>query len=172
MKKQLFFFFILASFPAPSHALPAKNLCSAQEQVILSCTLKKTKQILSLCGSKNLSANKGYLQYRFGKRSRIELAFPLNRQGSQKAFTYARYTRPLVTYLQVRFVNLDYTYEIFSQSDATPGASFASTGIAVTPDSNKPTRNFECSQPISGSLTKLEGIVPQVDFFESNSSPK
>jgi hypothetical protein len=172
MKKSLFLLFVLTSFPEASSALPAKNFCSAQEQVILSCTLKKTEQTLSLCASKNLSANKGYLQYRFGKRSHIELAFPINRQGSQKAFTYARYTRPLVTYLQVRFVNLDYTYEIFSQSDATPGASFASTGIAVTPDSNKPIRNFECTQPISGSLSKLEGIVPQVDFFESNSSPK
>jgi hypothetical protein len=167
MKKYISLVFLLTVFSAPVHALPAKNLCSAQEQVILSCTLKKTEQILSLCASKNLSANKGYLQYRFGKRSRIELAFPVNRQGSQKAFTYARYTRPLVTYLQVRFVNLDYTYEIFSQSDATPGASFASTGIAVTPDSKKAARTFECTQPISGSLSKLEGIVPQVDFLDN-----
>ncbi len=172
MKKQLSLVFLLTVLSEPAHALPAKNLCSTQEQVILSCTLKKTERILSLCGSKNLSTNKGYLQYRFGKRSHIELAFPINRQGSQKAFTYARYTRPLVTYLQVRFVNLDYTYEIFAQSDATPGASFASTGIAVTPDSKKATRTFECSQPITGSLTKLEGIVPQVDFLESTPSPK
>jgi hypothetical protein len=172
MKKSFFLLFVLISLPEPAHGLPAKSYCSAKEQVILSCTLKKTEQTLSLCASKNLSSNKGYLQYRFGKRSHIELAFPINRQGSRKAFTYARYTRPLVTYLQVRFVNLDYTYEIFSHSNATPKASFASTGIAITPDSNKPARNFECTQPISGSLSKLEGVVPQVDFFESNSSPK
>ncbi|MBC7882276.1 MAG: hypothetical protein H7Y37_13195 [Anaerolineae bacterium] len=167
MKKYISLVFLLTVFSEPAHALPAKNLCSTQEQVILSCTLKKNERILSLCASKNLGANKGYLQYRFGKRSRIELVFPVNRQGSQKAFTYARYTRPLVTYLQVRFVNLDYTYEIFSQSDATPGASFASTGIAVTPDSKKATRTFECTQPISGSLSKLEGTVPQVDFLDN-----
>lgn len=168
MKKQLFFFFfILNSFQAPSDALPSKNLCSDQEQVLFSCTLEKRERILSLCGSRRLSADTGYLQYRFGKRNRIELAFPINRQGSQKAFTYARYTRPSVTYLQVRFVNLDYTYEIFSQSDATSGVGFASTGVAITPDSKKAKLNFECKKPITGSLTKLEGIVPQVDFLES-----
>lgn len=58
-------------------ALPVwatESLCNAQEQVIFSCSLGK--KTVSVCASNDFSANSGYLQYRFGKKDALELAFP------------------------------------------------------------------------------------------------
>ena len=58
-------------------ALPvwaAESLCNAQEQVIFSCSLGK--KMVSVCASNDFSASSGYLQYRFGQKDALELAFP------------------------------------------------------------------------------------------------
>lgn len=53
----------------------AETLCEQQEQVIFSCSLGK--KTVSVCASADLSASSGYLQYRFGRKTAIELAFPV-----------------------------------------------------------------------------------------------
>ncbi|OQW40761.1 MAG: hypothetical protein A4S08_03875 [Proteobacteria bacterium SG_bin4] len=67
----------------------AETLCKQQEQVIFSCSLGK--KTVSVCASNDLSANSGYLQYRFGQSGRIELTLPTVPQSTPNAqFVQAR----------------------------------------------------------------------------------
>ena len=48
--------------------------CSQDEVVIMSCCVGK--KFLGLCASGDLSAEAGYLQYRFGSKNKIEFRYP------------------------------------------------------------------------------------------------
>jgi hypothetical protein len=52
-----------------------RSLCSSLETVVFSCEVKN-QRIVSVCASQTLSATTGYVQYRFGKPSKIEVAVP------------------------------------------------------------------------------------------------
>jgi hypothetical protein len=59
---------------APLIAMAQPSLCTPGEVTEWSCTAKK--KIYSLCSSKDLGANAGYMQYRAGKTSKTEFVFP------------------------------------------------------------------------------------------------
>jgi len=132
----------------------AKSLCQASEQTIWSCLTTKNK-IASVCASKDLAEDKGYLQYRFGVLGKVELEFPKDRKDSQKAFKYSRYTRPLVTMLTLSFENNGVVYEIHDDdnSEEKPPIRAASIDVADV--------SIVCKQPTLGSLMTLEDIVPR-----------
>lgn len=136
----------------------SKSLCQGNEQTIWSCTTVKNK-LASVCASKDLAEDKGFVQYRFGSPGKIELAFPKERRGSPAAFKYKRYTRPLVTMLSLSFENEGITYEIHDDdnSEEKPPVRFAS--IDVGDGVKNP--SIVCRQPTVGSLMTLEGIVPR-----------
>ena len=58
----------------------APTLCLKGEDNIFSCSAGK--KIISVCASKNLAADRGYLQYRFGLPDKIELTVPADRSVS------------------------------------------------------------------------------------------
>ena len=64
----------------------ARTLCAADERVIFSCVLRQTAKSVSVCASKDLTNEKGYLQYRFGMPGKIELEFPKDRANTQQQF--------------------------------------------------------------------------------------
>jgi hypothetical protein len=135
-----------------------KSLCQPSEQVIWNCPTTNNKTA-SICASKDLAEEKGYLQYRFGRQGKIELEFPKDRKDSAQKFKYTRYTRPLVTMLTLKFETGGVVYEIHDDdnSEEKPPVRAASIDIA---DGAK---NFSVvgKQPPTGSLMKLEGIVPR-----------
>src|ERR1700683_4346865 len=55
----------------------ASTLCLANEDTIFSC--RAGKKVISVCASKDLAAEHGYLQYRFGSPAKVELAVPADR---------------------------------------------------------------------------------------------
>lgn len=61
---------VIPSLPAAA----AHTYCTAQEWDVFSCSTGK--KIVSVCGSKDLSANSGALQYRFGTGEIPELVLP------------------------------------------------------------------------------------------------
>jgi len=61
--------------------------------VIFSCAVKRPAKIVSVCASKDITAEKGYLQYRFGLPGKIELEYPKDRTGTQQKFKYSHYFR-------------------------------------------------------------------------------
>lgn len=92
----------------------AETLCKQQEQVIFSCSLGK--KTVSVCASNDLSANSGYLQYRFGQPGRIELNLPaLPQSVPVNQFVQARslmFSGGGGGYL--RFINGSYHYIVYS----------------------------------------------------------
>lgn len=135
-----------------------RSLCQANEQVIWSCSTTKGK-IASVCASKELDADRGYVQYRFGTIKKIELVVPREKVNSQNFFTYSRYTRPLVTLLTLSFENKGFRYEIHvdDNSEEKPPVRAASIDIS---DGHR-SSSITCRQPTFGSLMKLEDIVPR-----------
>jgi hypothetical protein len=57
------------------HAAP--TLCLKDEDNIFSCSAGK--KVISVCASKDLAADHGYLQYRFGVPNKVELTIPADR---------------------------------------------------------------------------------------------
>jgi hypothetical protein len=87
--------------------------CNEQEQIIFSCSLGKN--IVSVCGSKNISQNSGYLQYRFGQKNAPELIFPASTEPSHHVDIQARtlmFSGGGGAYL--RFINGQYHYVIYT----------------------------------------------------------
>jgi hypothetical protein len=132
----------------------SRSLCQASEQTIWNCTTVKNK-IASICASKDLAEDKGYVQYRFGALGEIELEFPKERKDSAQKFKYSRYTRPLVTMLTLKFENNGVVYEIHDDdnNEEKPPVRAASIDVADV--------SVVCKQPTGGSLMKLEDIVPR-----------
>jgi hypothetical protein len=56
-------------------AFAAPTLCLNDEQQIFSCHTA-TKKIIAVCASKDLAADRGYLQYRFGTPGKVEVSVP------------------------------------------------------------------------------------------------
>jgi hypothetical protein len=139
-------------------AAKSKSLCQAGEQMIWSCTTVKNK-VASVCASKDLSEDKGYVQYRFGAPGKIELEFPKERKDSAQKFKYSRYTRPLVTMLTLSFENEGVGYEIHDDDNSEEKPPVRAASIDIKDGAKE--ASIECKLPVSGSLMKLEGIVPR-----------
>lgn len=141
----------------------SKSLCAASEQTIWSCTTTRNK-LASVCASKDLTADRGYVQYRFGILGKVELEFPAERKDSQKSFKYSRYTRPLVTMLTLSFANGGFAYEIHDDdnSEEKPAVRAASVDIK---NGEKQVSSVVCKLPFKGSLMALEDLVPRYDAF-------
>ena len=130
-------------------ALPvwaAESLCDAQEQVIFSCSLGK--KMVSVCASNDFSASKGYLQYRFGQKGALEMAFPdLAESALASQFVQARtlmFSGGGGGYL--RFINGQHHYIVYTAIGKGWGAK---DGVAVEKN-NQLIANLECRDvPVS-----------------------
>ncbi|MBD0371846.1 MAG: hypothetical protein ICV60_13485 [Pyrinomonadaceae bacterium] len=171
LKLFLLLLFIITLFISHAHSLmpveamkPA-SLCKQNEQVLWSCEMAKGRKLASMCGSKDLDNAHGYVQYRFGRAGQIEMEFPRERVNTQSAFKYARYTRPLVTYLRLKFVTGGFTYTIKDDSDEEEKPPARSADITVKPSgSNAKETTLRCRLPVTGSLMKLEDVVQREDY--------
>ena len=149
-------------FAAAASAAPAVQpgtLCQTGERVIFSCPVKNATRLVSICGSKALTDKRGYLQYRFGRAGKIELAFPEEPQGSQHMFRYAHYIRPQVDRFSVGFTIDGHTYEVFKNYEGDSEPKIHEAGIFITlPDG----KNVEilCVGPEKGNLHEIKSVVP------------
>lgn len=139
------------------------SLCNREETSLFSCAVEGSGKLLSICGSKRLDASRGYVQYRFGREGKVELEFPKERRETQSAFHYTRYTRPLVTYLVLRFETNGYLYSVHQNYNAEEHPPINESSVTVTQPGGKAARPIElrCRKPTQGSLMKLEDIVPR-----------
>src|SRR5712671_7874378 len=93
---------------AASKSLQPNSLCAKDERIIFSCPVKRPAKIVSLCASKDLTSERGYLQYRFGLPEKIELEFPKSRTGTQPQFQYTHYFRARVDLTEISFSSNGY----------------------------------------------------------------
>src|SRR5262245_47613245 len=144
----------------PGQALQANSLCASDERIIFSCPLKKPAKVVSLCGSKDLTSDRGYLQYRFGLPGKIELEFPKDRTGTQQKFQYTHYFRAQVDMTEISFTVDGYEYEITDDYNGEEKRAMTIQGVSVkAPGTDKET-NFSCRTKPKADYTDLQAVLP------------
>src|ERR1700683_2916905 len=91
----------------------ASTLCLANEDTIFSC--RAGKKVISVCASKDLTAEHGYLQYRFGAPAKVELTIPGDQPGPPNTSAGSRtlvFSGGGGAYL--RFKSGDYDYVVYT----------------------------------------------------------
>jgi hypothetical protein len=151
---------------SPSH-------CTKDEQTLFSCQLDKKKTV-SLCAAKTLTPKAGYLQYRFGKAGKVELALPAKKKGIPAELRLMHSQDDSATYNYVSLMNGEnFIYELtsFRQFKATNKEGMAtpeSSDTLVVRDQRKSMREGDvifsgtCA-PMSAAvdaeaLSKLTGV--------------
>ena len=120
--------------------------CQEQEQIIFSCSLGK--KMVSVCASADFSASSGYLQYRFGQKNALELAFPAL-TASTRLSQYVQARTLLFAgggggYL--RFINGQYHYIVYTAIGRGWGIK---DGVAIEKN-NQLIANLQCRNiPVS-----------------------
>jgi len=144
---------ILLSSAVPALAKTPSH-CSPSERIIYSCQIKDSAKVVSLCASKQLNSQSGYLQYRFGRPGRVELEFPKERQNSQEQFRYAHYFRFQVDRTELSFKNNGFEYVLYDYHDGEEKPSKSENGVRVQETS------LLCGSGAINRLSKLEKVVP------------
>lgn len=149
----------------PLDSIKAGSLCAKGERTVWSCETLRERKLASICSSQALDKSRGYLQYRFGRPGKIELEFPKERTNTQAVFRYARYTRPLVAMLNLKFVNNGFTYTIGDDDNEEEKPPVRDAAITITPSgANSKETTLRCRLPITGSLMTLEDVVQNEEF--------
>ena len=146
-----------ASQPA---ALQAGTLCAKSERVIFSCPIKRPLKIVSLCGSKDLSSDRGYLQYRFGLPDKIELEFPKDRTGTQQKFQYSHYFRAQVDMTEISFSIDGYQYQITDDYNGEEKPAQTIQGVMVTAPGKPKDVSFTCRIKPKADYADLQTVLP------------
>jgi hypothetical protein len=142
-------------------ALLANTLCKKDERVIFSCPVKRPGKIVSVCASKNLTSEVGYLQYRFGLPGKIELEFPQDRNGSQRKFQYVHYFRARVDLTEINFDRDGYTYSVFDDYNGEEKPSISRQGVSVNqPGTDLKEMSFVCRTKPRTDYTDLQAVLP------------
>jgi hypothetical protein len=137
------------------------TLCRPGEQVFFNCRVKDGRTIVSLCGSKDLTAHEGYLQYRFGREGHVELEFPAQRQETQNMFRYAQYSRYQVNRVAISFQRAGFTYVLFDSYEGDAPAKTHQQGVQVEPAGGAgKAATFLCRGTARGNLYSLSSILP------------
>ena len=145
---------------AADQPLQPNSLCARDERIIFSCPVKKPAKIVSLCASKNLSADQGYLQYRFGLPGKIELEFPKERTGTQQKFQYTHYFRAQVDLTEISFSNNGYEYQITDDYNGEEKPAQSIQGIMVTAPGKPKEVSLACRTKPKADYTDLQAVLP------------
>ena len=146
-----------ASQPA---ALQEGTLCAKSERVIFSCPIKRPLKIVSLCGSKDLSSERGYLQYRFGLPDKVELEFPKDRTGTQQKFQYSHYFRAQVDMTEISFNINGYQYQITDDYNGEEKPAQTIQGVMVTAPGKPKDVSFTCRIKPKADYADLQTVLP------------
>ena len=139
---------------------PPNTLCAKDERVIFSCAVKRPAKIVSLCASKDLTSDRGYLQYRFGLPGKIELEFPKDRQGTQQKFQYMHYFRAQVDETEISFQINGYEYQIFDTYNGEERPRISTEGVNVTAPGKPKEVSFTCRTKPKADYSDLQAVLP------------
>lgn len=109
-----FIFFLSTSSPQASE----KTLCEARETVIFFCRVNDSK-VVSLCSSPD-SVQK-YVDYRFGKKPKIELRFRASIANPEKKFHRGEVIYASNSADMIWFKNGQFLYSLFMPTRGGPG---------------------------------------------------
>jgi hypothetical protein len=156
--------FVVSATPASNmvQLLPG-SLCANDEKIVFSCATGKTGKIVSLCASKALTKDSGYLQYRFGLPGKIELEFPQAREQTQKAFKYSHYFRAQFDQTEISFTSNGYEYAIFDDYNGEQKPARTDQGVRITPPNNGKEVTLNCRGKAKAQYGDLPEVFPEPD---------
>ncbi|HEX6650497.1 MAG TPA: hypothetical protein VF075_13195 [Pyrinomonadaceae bacterium] len=140
--------------------LQAGSLCQRDEKVVFSCTVTKAAKIVSLCSSKQLTKEQGYLQYRFGLPDKVELEYPKQRGRPQDAFKYSHYFRAQVDLTELSFSSNGYEYSIVDDYNGEQKPAQHSQGITITPPNSDKQVVLNCRGRAQAQYADLTDVFP------------
>lgn len=150
---------------ATGEQLWPNSLCARSEQVVFACVVRRAKsragipKIVSLCASKKLTRDEGYLQYRFGLPSKIELTFPSTRTGTQQMFQYTHYMRFQVDLSEINFTIGDHQYQIFDSYNGEEKLAISEEGVNVTMPDGTTNATFNCRTRAKADYSMLDDVL-------------
>lgn len=144
--------------------LQPNTLCARDERVIFSCPVKRPAKlpakIASVCASRDLTSDRGYLQYRFGLPGKIELEYPTDRQGTQQKFHYTHYFRAQFDLTAINFTIDDYEYSVFDDYNGEEKPAVSSEGVSVTAPGKPKEVSFVCRTKPKADYSDLQAVLP------------
>jgi hypothetical protein len=145
---------VVAGAAEPSH-------CSADESVVFSCLLRNAK-VVSLCSSRVLAKDAGYLQYRYGPQGRVELEYPADRAATQTGFTLEQHRPYRMESELLHFTIGQYEYSVYrvvSADRETPNG--AGVMVSTPAAAGKAARftDIKCRKSLFAQGFGLEGVV-------------
>jgi hypothetical protein len=140
-------------------ALQSNTLCAKEERIIFSCPVKRPAKIVSVCASKDLTSDHGYLQYRFGLPGKIELEFPKDRNGTQQKFQYTHYFRARFDLTEINFTIDDYQYQVFDDYNGEEKPAISSQGVSVTAPGKPKEVSFVCRTKPKADYSDLQAVL-------------
>jgi hypothetical protein len=160
---------LAALFSAPLAVADSKTaeedrgLCAADEQVIFSCRIKKSRKAASVCAEgKNLA-------YRVGKPGKIELQFPSAPGPGRENFKHKRLPSDGEEDTYFSFDNAGVHYEIQTSVPTYKGqqqdhAAKSSGTLAVTASGRPKAVELKCGDALIIQWPKLKGVLPPGEF--------
>ena len=155
----LFLCGLVISATSASQLQPA-SLCESTEKIVFNCTVGKASKLVSLCSSKVLTKDQGYLQYRFGLPGKIELEFPKQREQTQSAFKYSHYFRAQFDQTEISFTSDGYEYAIFDDYNGEQKPAQRDQGIRITSPGGKET-TLNCRGKAKAQYADLAEVFPE-----------
>ena len=140
--------------------LQPNTLCARDERVIFGCVLKQPAKIVSICASKNLTNETGYLQYRFGLPGKIELEFPKDRTGTHQKFEYNHYFRARVDLTEINFTIDGVNYSVFDDYQGEEKPAVSDQGVSINwPGTNKKEVRLTCRTKPKADYADLQDVL-------------
>jgi hypothetical protein len=138
----------------------APTLCAAGERIIFSCLLRQPAKVVSVCASKDLTNEKGYLQYRFGLPAKIELEFPKDRANTQQQFEYSHYFRARFDMTEINFTVNGVSYSVFDDYNGEEKPEVSEQGVTINwPGTNKKDVRYLCASKLKADYADLEDVL-------------
>jgi hypothetical protein len=143
------------------HSKPqARTLCASDERIIFSCVLRQPAKIVSVCAAKELTNEKGYLQYRFGLPGKVELEFPKDRANTQQQFEYSHYFRARVDLTEINFTVNGVSYSVFDDYQGEEKPEVIEQGISINwPGTNKKEVRYLCAAKPKADYADLQDVL-------------
>lgn len=141
-------------------ALQVNTLCGKTERVIFACVLRRPAKIVSVCASKDLTRDTGYVQYRFGSPAKIELEYPKDRTGTQQKFEYTHYMRALVDLNEINFSVDGVDYSVVDDYNAEEKPPQSLEGLTINwPGTSKKEVRYTCRTKPKTDYTDLQAAL-------------